>query len=103
MVLCLKAWKSRSPPGIEASDSKGITHSLVKGLTFTGSPFGASKIRHFAAFEKPSLGSAGWSSPVARQAHNLKVVGSNPTPATTEVLNSFNKNALLLTAGRFCV
>ena len=30
---------------------------------------------------KPELG-AGWSSPVARQAHNLKVVGSNPTPAT---------------------
>ena len=27
-------------------------------------------------------GDAGWSSPVARQAHNLKVVGSNPTPAT---------------------
>jgi hypothetical protein len=26
---------------------------------------------------------AGWSSPVARQAHNLKVVGSNPAPATT--------------------
>jgi hypothetical protein len=25
---------------------------------------------------------AGWSSLVARQAHNLKVVGSNPTPAT---------------------
>jgi hypothetical protein len=31
-------------------------------------------------------GDAGWSSPVARQAHNLKVVGSNPTPAT----NLFN-------------
>ena len=28
---------------------------------------------------------AGWSSPVARQAHNLKVVGSNPTPATTTI------------------
>jgi hypothetical protein len=28
---------------------------------------------------------AGWSSPVARQAHNLKVVGSNPTPATKEI------------------
>jgi hypothetical protein len=27
---------------------------------------------------------AGWSSPVARQAHNLKVVGSNPTPATNQ-------------------
>ncbi len=29
-----------------------------------------------------SVGDAGWSSPVARQAHNLKVVGSNPAPAT---------------------
>jgi hypothetical protein len=28
------------------------------------------------------FGIAGWSSPVARQAHNLKVVGSNPAPAT---------------------
>ena len=27
---------------------------------------------------------AGWSSPVARQAHNLKVTGSNPVPATNE-------------------
>ena len=26
---------------------------------------------------------AGWSSPVARQAHNLKVTGSNPVPATS--------------------
>ena len=29
---------------------------------------------------------AGWSSPVARQAHNLKVAGSNPAPATTDHL-----------------
>ena len=27
-------------------------------------------------------GGAGWSSPVARQAHNLKAAGSNPAPAT---------------------
>ena len=27
---------------------------------------------------------AGWSSPVARQAHNLKAAGSNPAPATTD-------------------
>ena len=27
---------------------------------------------------------AGWSSPVARQAHNLKVIGSNPIPATSQ-------------------
>ena len=30
----------------------------------------------------PADGDAGWSSPVARQAHNLKVAGSNPAPAT---------------------
>ena len=28
---------------------------------------------------------AGWSSPVARRAHNPKAVGSNPTPATNEI------------------
>jgi hypothetical protein len=30
----------------------------------------------------PFLKNAGWSSLVARQAHNLKVAGSNPAPAT---------------------
>ena len=30
----------------------------------------------------PITTDAGWSSPVARQAHNLKVIGSNPIPAT---------------------
>ena len=30
--------------------------------------------------QHPGL-AAGWSSPVARQAHNLKVAGSNPAPA----------------------
>jgi hypothetical protein len=28
---------------------------------------------------------AGWSSPVARRAHNPKVVGSNPAPATNRM------------------
>src|SRR5438105_23134 len=36
-----------------------------------------------AAQPSPSRPHAGWSSPVARQAHNLKVTGSNPVPATT--------------------
>ena len=35
---------------------------------------------------------AGWSSQVARQAHNLKVVGSNPTPAT-KIPGSKNNNS----------
>ena len=34
---------------------------------------------------------AGWSSPVARQAHNLKVGGSNPPPAT-KYLQGFERN-----------
>jgi len=33
----------------------------------------------------PYIESAGWSSPVARWAHNPKVVGSNPTPATNKI------------------
>src|SRR5438094_5931732 len=32
---------------------------------------------------------AGWSSLVARQAHNLKVVGSNPTPATNSLSEAY--------------
>ena len=38
------------------------------------------KPRYFAPRQKPD--GAGWSSPVARQAHNLKAAGSNPAPAT---------------------
>ena len=37
---------------------------------------------------------AGWSSLVARQAHNLKVVGSNPTPATND--KNAKKNFLII-------
>ena len=40
------------------------------------------------ALEARQIGDAGWSSPVARQAHNLKVVGSNPTPATSRSRHS---------------
>ena len=40
-----------------------------------------SSFRH-RLFEGAQRFNAGWSSPVARQAHNLKVIGSNPIPAT---------------------
>ena len=33
---------------------------------------------------------AGWSSPVARQAHNLKAAGSNPAPATKSLHQYIN-------------
>ena len=59
---------------------------------------------------------AGWSSPVARQAHNLKVTGSNPVPATktnSTTISKFCKSAPAecklfdpqcpATRGAFCV
>src|SRR4051794_17631656 len=59
MVLRLKARESRSPPGLPNGCE-------IQTLQFT----------------MPDLAiAAGWSSPVARQAHNLKVTGSNPVPA----------------------
>ena len=42
--------------------------------------FEGNVVRH-SNKENPKV-DAGWSSPVARQAHNLKVTGSNPVPAT---------------------
>src|SRR5271156_2904306 len=68
MVLHLKVRKSRSPPG---------PHSKL-------SPHRPSR----SATDRCDPTDAGWSSPVARQAHNLKVVGSNPTPATTSKSSS---------------
>src|SRR5271169_4467453 len=64
MVLPLKRRKSRSPPG--------PPNPLQLSLNTLAPVAGARR----------GLTVAGWSSPVARQAHNLKVVGSNPTPAT---------------------
>ena len=75
MVLTLKRWKSRTPPGIAAGVGQGYPFAKSKGCPSPGSPFAVSK-------QDANIGDAGWSSPVARQAHNLKVVGSNPTPAT---------------------
>ena len=58
MVLRLKTWESRSPPNLERNSIR---------ISLNDTQY-----------------NAGWSSPVARQAHNLKVVGSNPTPATNK-------------------
>ena len=60
MVLRLKARESRSPPG----------------------PPTAPHRQPPTPPSSPPHPRAGWSSPVARQAHNLKVAGSNPAPAT---------------------
>src|SRR5260221_1239261 len=65
MVLRLKARKSRSPPGPARLSPPGQRHPILPPIP------------------KPDPSPAGWSSPVARQAHNLKVRGSNPLPATS--------------------
>ena len=109
MVLPLKRWKSRASPGIKAGALRGKTHSQVKGLSHIGKALfrvsvayaeeyaeirGVKQPAGRFGFTKPAKqtlpgcraqlvhGDAGWSSPVARQAHNLKVAGSNPAPAT---------------------
>ena len=72
MVLCLKTWESRSSPGLPNTSNPLPVHKHAKRRP--------SKRRFFFA--------AGWSSPVARQAHNLKVAGSNPAPASKEILTN---------------
>jgi hypothetical protein len=42
---------------------------------------------------------AGWSSPVARQAHNLKVAGSNPAPATNPLHIRHKQASRVMTRG----
>ena len=46
------------------------------------SPSGGANIAAHPGGVAGKIKIAGWSSLVARQAHNLKAVGSNPTPAT---------------------
>ena len=67
MVLRLKARESRSPPGLPGGQRNEDKSQIRTSRTLS-------------SFRSNPL-AAGWSSPVARQAHNLKVVGSNPTPA----------------------
>src|SRR5690349_10544190 len=75
MVLHLKVWESRTLPGLPSSEEKAFNRIHESKYRSAG----GSQIAGVAI-------SAGWSSLVARQAHNLKVIGSNPIPATTDGL-----------------
>ena len=59
-----------------AARSSNILLNTQKRTHTTPKPIAPVPHKHTSA-------NAGWSSPVARQAHNLKVAGSNPAPATT--------------------
>ena len=111
MVLHLKMRESRSLPGLPntGTQSKPLhepfsLHTSLDAPRGRPSPLSTSGLcrirrdhRHSLASGKPTrpaqpaegarptqIPSAGWSSPVARQAHNLKVVSSNLAPATTD-------------------
>jgi hypothetical protein len=111
MVLCLKARESKSLPGLPSQmhvslrKKRGLLQDLHPprmrnaarpvgvDLVHTGRigprsrfwawPSGwSSEMRGGVRYRTGAeFGDAGWSSPVARQAHNLKVPGSNPGPA----------------------
>ena len=81
MVLCLKTWESRSLPGLPMTDkSPQQPNTPFKAARQYSEPLNT--IRSNANQASHTHLDAGWSSPVARQAHNLKVTGSNPVPAT---------------------
>ena len=61
MVLRLKTWESKSSPDLINDTQTNLSLN-----------------------DKSQVIIAGWSSPVARQAHNLKAAGSNPAPATNK-------------------
>ena len=104
MVLRLKTWESRSPPNLTSDRnlSQTISRQSVARHQAQNQPekpvaAGSSKRPNAkgncpqqwpnpkaraAPADQRSKSVAGWSSPVARQAHNLKVTGSNPVPAT---------------------
>src|SRR6185312_4334030 len=50
----------------------------------------------FQSIPNTPITRAGWSSPVARQAHNLKVTGSNPVPATRKTAPNQRFGAFLI-------
>ena len=84
MVLCLKARESRSLPGLLVT--LFAYNGLVKTFFLYLPCLFFSRVLFFKA---TGFFGAGWSSPVARQAHNLKVAGSNPAPATN--ITNFQK------------
>ena len=98
MVLRLKAWESRSLPGPQSPVIQTCRHifplrrfwSRLRPaarifLADLSGPRGRICISGVSLLNVDNA-DAGWSSPVARQAHNLKVVGSNPTPAPNKTL-----------------
>jgi hypothetical protein len=113
MVLCLKTRESRSPPGLPIAIERATrshepapfprhAHRSGPRTHRPRSPEPAHPDQPHTPADHPHTLGAGWSSPVARQAHNLKVTGSNPVPATKRQQHN-NASPSRLTAWRACV
>ena len=70
--------RNRRPPDAESAGAEETRSEIFSAQS------AASRARRPWVLERLEI-IAGWSSPVARQAHNLKVAGSNPAPATNFV------------------
>ena len=78
-------WASQARDLCYTAPSKPLGDGRLLSSALPSATAASCRLGYFA-WLGGSLGDAGWSSPVARQAHNLKVVGSNPTPATNKTL-----------------
>src|SRR5262245_51944748 len=85
MVLRPKTWESRSLPGLPRRRHQ--THPNNNAHPVEQPPPAHAGNQTTTGPTPDPKNNAGWSSPVARQAHNLKVIGSNPIPATKDHQN----------------
>ena len=97
MVLHLKVWESRSLPGLPSSKLVFLESLRAFRSSSHSVSAAAQRIHQKRNSDRqqqpPVYLGAGWSSLVARQAHNLKVRGSNPLPATKYYNGLANTNA----------
>ncbi len=87
MVLCLKTWESRSSPGLRSTRNPPLSQPTPTAALARRAAVRVSTGAAAGRRQKRNQIAAGWSSPVARQAHNLKAAGSNPAPATIATRN----------------
>lgn len=78
-----EAGSEREKSGVERCERADGYEDGVHGTHDFFTVAGLRSLYKLGAFVKICFGDAGWSSLVARRAHNPKVAGSNPAPATT--------------------
>ena len=90
-----RSFDHASTKSYPASNANKIAISLLASIERILFRFAQRRYRNYSQ-------NAGWSSLVARQAHNLKAAGSNPAPATKFSLAK-NPAVAPLFSGNFCL